>query len=245
MAEETAKLKLPYIMAAQAQKHITHNEALRNLDAIIQLSVIDRDLTSPPASPTEGSRFIIANASTGEWLGKDNQIAAFQDSAWNYYIPNEGWLCWVEDENLLLAYDGTLWGGVSTGSGSAGTSNIINLSPFGAKTNFELSEEEITLSGASMDSTIFIPDRAIVFGVSTRTTQAITGASSYDCGIASETGKYGSLLSIALNSTNSGVTGPTAFYSDTPIRITANGGNFTGGKVRIAIHYMTCTTPTS
>jgi len=48
-----------------------------------------------------------------------------------------------------------------------------------------------------------------------------------------------------LGSSNSGVTGPTAIYADTPIRITANGGNFTGGKVRFAIHYMLCTPPTS
>lgn len=39
----TTQLNLPYIAAAQAQKHVTHNEALRALDAIIQLSVLDRD----------------------------------------------------------------------------------------------------------------------------------------------------------------------------------------------------------
>lgn len=50
---------------------------------------------------------------------------------------------------------------------------------------------------------------------------------------------------IAAGSTNSGVTGPTAFYTDTPVRISANGGPFTGGKVRLAIHYMLCTTPAS
>jgi len=245
MSEETANLGLPYILANQAQKHTTHNEALRGLDAVVQLCVIDRHLTSPPALPIEGDRYIVATTSTGEWDGKDGQIAAFQNNAWAFYSPIEGWLCWVADEDILLVFDGVTWSAVSTGAASGGTANILNSSANGAKTKFELHEEELTLSGASVDSTILIPSRAIVFGVSTRTTQAINGATSYDCGIIGETNKYGSLLSIVANSTNSGVTGPTAYYSDTAIRITANGGNFTGGKVRAAIHYMLCETPTS
>lgn len=50
----TPNLDLPYIAAAQAQKHVTHNEAIRALDAVVQLSVLDRSLTSPPGSPAEG-----------------------------------------------------------------------------------------------------------------------------------------------------------------------------------------------
>lgn len=245
MAEDTANLELPYIIASQAQKHITHNEALLRLDAIVQLSVIDRDLTSPPASPLDGDRYIIAAGGTGDWLGKDGQMAAFQNSTWTFYLPQKGWLCWIADENILLVFSGATWAMASSGSASGGASTIINSSANGAQTKFELFEEELTLSGANTNSTILIPSRAIVFGVSTRTTQAISGVTSYDCGIVGELNKYGGSLSIALNSSNSGVTGPTAFYSDTPIRISANGGNFTGGKVRLAIHYMLCNSPTT
>ena len=46
--DQTPNLELPFIMAAQAQKHITHNEALRILDALVQLSVVARDLATPP-----------------------------------------------------------------------------------------------------------------------------------------------------------------------------------------------------
>jgi len=38
MSDATTNLALPYILAAQAQKHVTHNEALRLLDGIVQLS---------------------------------------------------------------------------------------------------------------------------------------------------------------------------------------------------------------
>ena len=53
MSDATTHLQLPYILAAQAQKHVTHNEALRILDGLIQLSVLNRDLSSPPGSPSD------------------------------------------------------------------------------------------------------------------------------------------------------------------------------------------------
>ena len=53
MADISPHLLLPYILAAQAQKHVTHNEALRLLDAMVQLSVLNLSLTAPPASPAD------------------------------------------------------------------------------------------------------------------------------------------------------------------------------------------------
>ena len=47
----TPNLSLPYLATAQAQKHVTVNEALSQLDGLVQLSVLDRDLASPPGSP--------------------------------------------------------------------------------------------------------------------------------------------------------------------------------------------------
>lgn len=45
--EETDNLSLPYLIAAQSQKHVTHNESLRALDVVVQLAVEDRDLSAP------------------------------------------------------------------------------------------------------------------------------------------------------------------------------------------------------
>jgi hypothetical protein len=50
MSDTSHILGLPYIQPAQAQKHVTHNEVLRVLDALVQLSVEDRDQTAPPAT---------------------------------------------------------------------------------------------------------------------------------------------------------------------------------------------------
>jgi hypothetical protein len=74
--EETSNLLLPYILAAQAQKHVTHNEALRKLDALVQISIVDRDLSTPPSNPPEGARYIVAASPGGAWAGRTGRIAA-------------------------------------------------------------------------------------------------------------------------------------------------------------------------
>ena len=110
MSDATTNLVLPYILAAQAQKHVTHNEALRILDGLVQLSVLDRDLTAPPGSPADGDRYIVATGATGDWAGWDLNVALWTDGAWLRLPPRPGWRAWVEDEGLLLVYDGAgMW----------------------------------------------------------------------------------------------------------------------------------------
>lgn len=121
----TANLALPYILAAQAQKHVTHNEALRALDCIVQLSVLGRVLTSPPVSPDPGSRYIIPPAATGDWTGRENQIAAYQDGTWAYFVPREGWLAWIAGENILVIYSMGSWSEI-TGSGGESDHGLLS-----------------------------------------------------------------------------------------------------------------------
>ncbi|WP_269932169.1 DUF2793 domain-containing protein [Aminobacter sp. HY435] len=107
--EQTTNLKLPFIMPSQAQKHVTHNEALLALDAVVQLSALDRHLVAPPATPAAGDRYIVAAAATGAWAGKSGQIAVWQDGTWTFYIPLRGWLAWVADEQRIYVHDGSNW----------------------------------------------------------------------------------------------------------------------------------------
>lgn len=117
--DETSNLKLPYILAAQSQKHVTHNEALRALDVIVQLAVLDKDLATAPGSPVEGSRYIVAAGATGVWSGHAGQVAAFQDGAWAFYAPVAGWLAWVDDESLSYLFSGGGWIAAPGGGGSS------------------------------------------------------------------------------------------------------------------------------
>ncbi len=107
--EQTPNLLLPYIMAAQAQKHVTHNEALRALDAIVQIGVLDDDRATPPVSPTEGDRHIVAAGASLAWAGRDGQVAAYQDGAWAFYTPRSGWIAWRQSDDTLLTFDGMAW----------------------------------------------------------------------------------------------------------------------------------------
>jgi hypothetical protein len=116
----TPNLGLPYLEAGQAQKHVTHNEALRALDTLVQLAVLDRDLAAPPASPAEGQRWIVKAGATDAWAGRDNRIAAWQDGAWQFRAPAVGWVAYVVDEEILVAWDGASWSEVSGGAGGGG-----------------------------------------------------------------------------------------------------------------------------
>jgi hypothetical protein len=106
---DTANLGLPCIEASQAQKHVTHNEALRLLDTLVQLAVLDRDLTAPPGAPGEGQSWIVKAVASGAWLGHDNEIAAWQDGGWQFSPPRIGWLAYVVDEGALVAWNGSAW----------------------------------------------------------------------------------------------------------------------------------------
>ena len=114
-------------------------------------------------------------------------------------------------------------------------------------------EELLTLAGAATNSTVQIPSRAIVFAISTRVVTAIGGASSFKVdattasggGAGTTAGQFGAGLGTVAGSTNVGVIGPTAWYAPSTVTLTASGGTFSGGQVRIAIQYMLCLPPTA
>lgn len=156
MSDATTHLLLPYILAAQAQKHITHNEALRLLDGLVQLSVLDRDLTASPGSPADGDRYIVASGATGAWAGWDLNVALWTDGAWLRLPPRAGWRAWVEDEGLLLVYDGSVWIGTTPAElhnmallGIGTTADAAN--PFSAKLNAALWTARTVAEGGTGD----------------------------------------------------------------------------------------------
>lgn len=107
--EITPNLSLPYILPSQAQKHVTHNEALRMLDALVQLSVLSRHLTMPPELVDDGDRYIVATGATGAWEGHDSRVAAWQDGSWSFLDPRPGWLCFIAAEDMPVFWNGSAW----------------------------------------------------------------------------------------------------------------------------------------
>ncbi len=102
------KLGLAYLVASQAQKEITHNEALNDLDSLVQLSVLDRSLAAPPASPSDGDAYIVAASPTGAWEGQTGKIA-FYYAGWIFKTPRAGWLAFVQDEAKFFVWTGSAW----------------------------------------------------------------------------------------------------------------------------------------
>jgi len=91
MTDTTSNLGLPFLMAAQAQKHITHNEALELLDAIVQLTVEGFDAATPPATPAEGQVWAVGAAPTGDWATAAGQLAVWANGGWLFVAPKAGW----------------------------------------------------------------------------------------------------------------------------------------------------------
>ena len=109
---DSTNLQLPYLDGAQAQKHVTVNESLRKLDALVLLAVEDQDLTAPPGSPSDGARYIPKATATGAWSGKEKHVAHYADGAWEFYPPREGFIAYVRDEDQLYLYNGSAWAGL-------------------------------------------------------------------------------------------------------------------------------------
>ena len=109
MTDTTPRAGAPLLAAAQAQKHVTHNEALYQLDALLCARFLDRDLSAPPSSPADGDTYLVKSTGTGAWAGQDGKIAYCADGGWRFYAPFAGLVAYVADETALIVFDGTAW----------------------------------------------------------------------------------------------------------------------------------------
>lgn len=105
----TPRLSLPLLAAGQAQKHVTHNDALVRLDALIHLVVDSRTQLEPPVSPSELSAYIVPAGAAGVFAGHTDQVALFEDGGWTFLMPRTGWQAWVADEAEHNLWNGTEW----------------------------------------------------------------------------------------------------------------------------------------
>jgi hypothetical protein len=234
---KTYQFDLPMLQASQAQKHVTVNESVAMLDALAQLRFVSRSLSIPPTSPVDGEAYFVASSGTGDWAGQGDRIAIFSNGGWIYLDAKVGWQAWIEDESGAFRFDGSNWvalGGFGDPVGEGGTQ---------ART-LEF-DHEIT-AGATNQTLVPIPSHASVFGVSGRVIEAVdaTSANSWKIGVSGSDNRYGDSYGLAFNSYALGMSGqPQTYYSDTPLLLTATGGGFVSGKIRLRIHYVALTPP--
>lgn len=105
----TPRFALPYIVQGQAQKEVTHNDALVRLDALVDLYILDRDLSAPPGSPADGDAYIVAASPSGAWAGQAGKLAYLVDGAWRFYVPIKGLMAYVADEQTIIVFTAGAW----------------------------------------------------------------------------------------------------------------------------------------
>src|SRR3546814_7014737 len=86
----TARFQLPLLAAAQAQKEVTHNEALTLLDALVQPVVEAGPQNSPPLAPAVGQCWLVGAAPTAEWSEAAGTIAPWTAGGWRFAAPFAG-----------------------------------------------------------------------------------------------------------------------------------------------------------
>ena len=228
MSDATGRLALPYIVSSQAQKEVTHNQSLNILDVMLQPVVLEMGKDTPPESPAEGDCYVVGSSSTDEFVGYENYLAQYADSSWHFVAPFK-WLDIVnEADDTRYTYNGSEW-----------IEYALLLKDSGEYMRIAHLEETIIVSGTSTTSTIEIPDRALVLAVNSRVTTEVIGATSFDVGVSDDSARYGSGIGIALDSTNIGMSyHPITYYANTPIELTAQGSDFTGGVIKITVQYI-------
>lgn len=105
----TPNLQLPEVPEAIQGASDELNAGFLRLDAIVQLAVLDKDLTSAPDGSLQGDRYIIATGAAGLWANRVGHIAFCGPHGWLYFPPRPGWRARVLDEDTDYIYSGTAW----------------------------------------------------------------------------------------------------------------------------------------
>jgi len=231
---DTLRFQLPLIAAAQAQKHVTANEALSRLDALAAGRLEDIGVTIPPTDPAEGAAWGVGAGASDAWTGQDGRIAIFLNGGWVFVDPFAGQRAWNGATAAPLVYAGTGW-----------VAGLVAGAPGGAVTVMRVAELDHTLAtGPSSTTADIIPDKAVVIGVTGRVTETIGGATAWDLGVAGAPNRYGTGYGVTAGSFVHGVTGqPQAYFGATPLVLTAQGSDFSAGRVTLAVHYLALTPP--
>ncbi len=232
---DTSRLGLPLVDPAQAQKHVTVNEAFSRLDALTQLKLDGVGTSVPPASPVEGEVYAIGAGASGAWTGQDGKLGVLVNGGWAFVVPRKGWRGWSHPAGAEVLFDGVEW---VAGAGA--------LSPNGAGfVHRSLETDHAISAGATSVIAGALPANSIVYGITGRVLSAIGGAASLEIGVAGSTDRYGSGIGTGAGAWARGITGtPLAYYGPTDLILSASGGTFDGtGIFRVAVHFAELTLP--
>ncbi|SMP05597.1 DUF2793 domain-containing protein [Shimia sagamensis] len=143
MSEHSSRLSLPFIMPSQAQKHVTHNEALQILDMLVQPVIEAFDATDPPLQPDDGTIWALGVSPTAGWLGHGHHLATWTNGAWLFMPLQEGFKAVERGSTEIVIWDGTIWK-------PAEISEASNLNGVGVNTGFDTTNRLSVSSQATL-----------------------------------------------------------------------------------------------
>ena len=109
--DASARLGLSYLAPGQLQKHVTLNETLTRLDALVQIRAVSRSTAAQPASPADGALYVLPASPTGAvWTSRSaGDLMRFEAGGWSVVAVPDGALVWIADEDVFVVRDGTSW----------------------------------------------------------------------------------------------------------------------------------------
>jgi uncharacterized protein DUF2793 len=233
---ETTQFKLPLVDASQAQKHVTVNEALARLDTAAQLRLVSTNVTAPPVTASDGVAYYVPTGAVNAWDGRIGEVAIFANGGWVFMTPKVGWRAWIEDIGLSGTFDGIGW-----------RENVSAMTIGGASTNIKVVEfDHVITAGANNSTSVVIEDSMLVHGVTGRVLSDITGVGLNDwkVGIEGTPSKFASGIGLLAGTWFRGLTSkPQVYWGGEPIKLSATGGDFATGSVRLVIHGITLDPP--
>lgn len=109
MSDESTRLGLPLIAAGQAQKELSHNEALTLLDIAVQPVVVAVGIDTPPAAPVSGACWILGAAPTGAWSGHARALAGWTPGGWRFLGARDGMAAWSVADGAVTRFSAGSW----------------------------------------------------------------------------------------------------------------------------------------
>lgn len=105
----TAHYALPLLASGQAQKEITHNEALVLIDALLGGAIESTLLSEPPATLEEGMMWIVGPHATGAWTTQEGRLALWSEGGWRFLQNTIGSLFWDKSRNAFIILRSQGW----------------------------------------------------------------------------------------------------------------------------------------
>ena len=107
--DQSPRFGLPFLLPGQAQKELTHNEAVQAIEILLCPVVDGVDLDTPPTEPGAGACYLVGAGASGDWTGNDGALACFTEGGWRFVQPVEAMQVVDKASGQILAFRSGYW----------------------------------------------------------------------------------------------------------------------------------------